>query len=366
MKLNYTGIAFMAILNVAAVYSGSAQDASAEEKTLNFSGYAEAYYSYDFNKPLHNARPAFIYSHNRVNEVTINLAFIKAAYDAGYVRANIALAAGTYMNANYSAEPGVLKNIYEANAGVKLSKKHDLWVDAGIMPSHIGFESAIGKDNWTLTRGLAAENSPYFETGAKISYTSPSQKWYLAALYLNGWQRIQRPDGNSTPAFGMQLTYKPSSKTILNYSNFCGSDKPDSTWQLRYFHNLYGIFQLSGKWAITTGCDFGMEQKAKGGSNYSHWYAPVLMVRYLPSEKTGLTARIEYFNDKNGVIVGTGTPNGFQTAGLSAAFDYNITSDIIWRLEIKNYNSRDDIFVKRNSLMSDNNLSAATALAISF
>ena len=29
----------------------------------------------------------------------------------------IALAAGTYMNANYAAEPGVLKNIYEANAG---------------------------------------------------------------------------------------------------------------------------------------------------------------------------------------------------------------------------------------------------------
>ena len=51
-------------------------------------------------------------------------------------RANIALAVGTYMNANYAAEPGVLKNIYEANAGVKISNNKNIWVDAGILPSH--------------------------------------------------------------------------------------------------------------------------------------------------------------------------------------------------------------------------------------
>ncbi|MBK8628485.1 MAG: outer membrane beta-barrel protein [Saprospiraceae bacterium] len=27
-------------------------------------------------------------------------------------------------------------------------------MDAGIFPSHIGFESAISADNWTLTRSL--------------------------------------------------------------------------------------------------------------------------------------------------------------------------------------------------------------------
>jgi hypothetical protein len=34
--------------------------------------------------------------------------------------------------------------VYEANVGGKfLVAKHNLWIDAGIMPSHIGFESAI-------------------------------------------------------------------------------------------------------------------------------------------------------------------------------------------------------------------------------
>src|SRR6187399_1111640 len=89
---------------------------------ISFTGYAEVYYTYDFNEPENHNRPSFIYSHNRHNEVNLNLGFVKTTYNSERVRANVALAAGTYMNANYAAEPGVLKNIYEANAGFKLSK----------------------------------------------------------------------------------------------------------------------------------------------------------------------------------------------------------------------------------------------------
>jgi hypothetical protein len=71
----------------------------------------------------------------------------------------LAFHAGTDSNDHYANEPGLLKNIYEANVGISLNKKNNLWVDAGVMPSHIGFESAISMDNWYLTRSLLAENS---------------------------------------------------------------------------------------------------------------------------------------------------------------------------------------------------------------
>jgi hypothetical protein len=124
---------------------------------LSFSAYAEVYYNYDFAKPPNHTRPSFIYNHHRSEEVTVNLAMVRSAYSSSKVRFNVGLMAGTYANANLAAEPGVLKNLYEANAGVRLSKRYQLWLDAGILPSHIGFESAIGKDNWTLTRSLAAK-----------------------------------------------------------------------------------------------------------------------------------------------------------------------------------------------------------------
>lgn len=61
----------------------------------------------------------------------------------------------------------------------------DNWLDAGIYPSHIGLESAVGKDNRTLTRSLAAENSPYYESGARITYVTPNNAWTLCAHVLN-------------------------------------------------------------------------------------------------------------------------------------------------------------------------------------
>ncbi|MCW3087922.1 MAG: porin, partial [Sediminibacterium sp.] len=141
----------IAILVAAFIATVTIAQDTAIKSPLTISGYAEAYYVYDWNKPFTNTRPSFFYSHNRANEITLNLAFIKAAYATAAVRANLSLGTGTYMNANLAAEPGVLKNIYEANAGIRLSKTSNLWLDAGIFASHIGFESAIGKDCWNLT-----------------------------------------------------------------------------------------------------------------------------------------------------------------------------------------------------------------------
>ncbi len=259
--------------------TATAQENS-DKKPLIVSGYLETYYTYDFGKPASQNRPSFIYSHNRHNEVAMNLGMIKAAYQENGIRANIALATGTYMNANLAAEPGVLKNIFEANAGVKIAKQSDLWVDAGVFASHIGFESAIGKDCWSLTRGMLADNSPYYESGIKLTYISNNQKWLLSGLLLNGWQRMQRVPGNSTIGVGHQLQYKPNAAVTLNSSSFIGNDKPDSIKQMRYFHNFYGIFQLSDKWALTTGFDIGFEQQQKGSKQYNTWYTPVMMARW--------------------------------------------------------------------------------------
>lgn len=350
-KLNFLLVSFM--LSWVSYKTVMAQPTNPAQE-LSFSFYAEPYYSYDFGQPENHNRPGFMYSHNRHNEFNLNLGFVKAAYLAENVRANLALAAGTYMNANYASEPGVMKNVYEANAGIKISKNKNLWLDAGIMPAHIGFESAIGKDNWTVTRGMYAENSPYFETGAKITYTTDDNKWTLSALVLNGWQRINRVDGNNTPAFGHQIIYKPNSDITFNSSSFIGNDKADSIRQVRYFHNLYGIFQLSDKLAFTTGFDIGAEQKSKGNSDYNIWFTPVVIAKFSPSDKINIGLRAEYFKDENGVIISTGTPNGFQTWSYSANIDYFIRENVQWRIEGRGFSSKDKIFSESGNVTNKN------------
>ena len=352
---------------LAALFTGPifSQDSTAEKPNLSWTVFADTYYSYDLNQPEKHQKPSFLYNHNRHNEVNLNLGLIQAAYTAENVRGTMGLMVGTYAQYNYAAEEGLLKNVFQANAGVKISRTSNLWIDAGILPSHIGYESAISKDNWTLTRSLAAENSPYFETGAKISYTTKDSRWLLSGLVLNGWQRIRRPDGNNTPAFGTQLTYTPSAKALFNWSSFVGNDYPTAERKWRYFNDFYAIFQPSESLGITVGFDLGLEQSAKGSSKLNAWYAPSVVLRFTPSDSWAIAARGEYYSDKNGVIVAGGSPNGFKTIGASLNLDRKVAGRFWWRTEVRTLNSKDAIFTRTGKAVNGNSF-LTTSFAITF
>lgn len=336
-----------------------------ENQKIKVTGYLETYYGYDFNEPVNNNRPGFVYSHNRHNEVNLNLGFIKASYDSGKVRANVALMAGTYTNANLAAELGVLKNIFEANAGIKLSEAQNIWVDAGIFSSHIGFESAISKDCWVLTRNISSENTPYYESGAKVSYSTPEGQFTATLIYLNGWQRISRVDGNSKPAGGIQLTYKPTGKLTLNYSNYLGKEGVNAVSVTRIYHNFYAIAQVTDDFGLTAGFDYATQQQVKGQTEKSKVISPVLIAQYKLGPKFAVAARAEYYKDKDGIFIPTGTPHGFKTMGYSLNLDYSPISNAVMRLEGKVYDSKDKIFTRHlNSV--NHNATITASIAVSF
>ncbi|GAB3570306.1 porin [Spirosoma luteolum] len=346
--------------------------AQATTPGLSLSGYVEAYYTHDLTAPkTSQERPGFIYNHKRNREVNINLAFLKGAYAGERVRANLALQVGTYAQYNYAAEQSLIRNIYEANAGVKLSRTRDLWLDAGIFSSHIGFESAVSKDCWTLTRSMLAENSPYYLAGAKLTYNTPNGKWTLLGSALNGWQRVARLPGYTGPALSTQVQFKPSANLVLNWSTFVGADRPDSLQQHRVFNNFYALINPAGKVGVILGFDIGADRKPivangqRAGSGSYVWYSPVVIARVATGSRSYLAGRVEYYHDPAGVIIGTGTPNGFQTLGYSVNYDYSILPNALFRIEGKVYNSRDAVF-ETTTGPGKTNASLTTSLAVWF
>ncbi|GAA4824877.1 porin [Algivirga pacifica] len=340
--------------------------AQGQEGKFTVNGYLETYYIYDFEKPDNHIRSPLFYAYNRHNEVTLNLGYLRGAYESSKVRGELALMTGTYANANLAAEEGVLKNLYLANAGVRLSQKYDFWIDAGVFNSHIGFESAEGGDCLTMTRSLMAENSPYYESGVKLSYTSPNEKWFLSALVLNGWQRIGRVDGNNTPAGGHQITFSPSKNISINSSSFVGSDTPDEDRRMRYFHDLYGIFQFSEKMTLIVGFDVGAQQEQKGSSKYDLWYAPIIVGSYQMNKQFRLTGRVEYYDDQDLVIIPQSIGAAeVQTLGYSLNLDYSPYPNVLWRLEGRGLYDHNDPFIK-NGTASSYNFFVGTSLGVSF
>ncbi|MBO0935105.1 porin [Fibrella sp. HMF5335] len=368
-SVSYTSIAQTTDTTTASAPTQAATQA-VPNSGLTVSGYVEAYYSHDFSlAKTTQERPSFLYNHRRNREVNVNLAFIKAAYVNDRVRGNLALQVGTYPQYNYAAEQALIKNLFEANAGVKLSKNRDLWLDAGIFASHIGFESAISKDCWTLTRSILAENSPYYLSGAKMTYNTANGKWTLLGSVVNGWQRIKRLDGYSGPSLSTQVQYRPSPELTLNWSSFLGSDRPDSLRQTRFFNNFYAIINPQGRFGVILGFDIGSDQKpvvrtgsdarVEGGGSYV-WYSPVVIARYKTSDKSYVNGRVEYYDDKAGTLIGT---PGFQTMGYSLGYDYAMLPNALFRLEGKMYDSKTPLTTFENRRV---NTSLTTSIAISF
>jgi Putative beta-barrel porin-2, OmpL-like. bbp2 len=340
---NYMGkiifyLAWLPFLNQSAI----AQD-SLKSNHVSVNLWLDTYYAYDFSNPANHTKPSFIYNYNRHNEFNVNLALAGISYKDSTKKLNLGVMAGTYARYNLAAEPGLLRHIYEANAGIRISRKKELWVEAGIFPSHIGFESAVGKDCWTLTRSIMAENSPYYETGFKLAYKSRDNKWYLAAMVLNGWQKIRIIEGNNGAAFGTQLTVSAGKRFTINSSTYIGAEQPDTARQWRYFHNFYGIWQGTGKWAVIVGFDYGMQQKAKGSPVFNHWYTPVVIVRY-QQNNWAVAARVEYYQDKNGVIVPLVNSKYLRVAGLSMNADRKLGRNMFWRLEGRWFKSQPAYF----------------------
>lgn len=328
--------------------------------TFKLSGYLETYYSFDFLKPTSTPKPDYNYNYKNHNQLSVNLAFVKASYASKKVRSNLALMVGDYAKYNLSAEPNWAKPLFEANVGYKPFKQQNIWIDAGVMPSHIGFESAIGGDCYNLTRSILAENSPYYESGIKVSYTAPQENLYIAFLVLNGWQKIEMIGQNFTPSVGVQINYKAAKNLTLNYSNFIGNVNLDPTKALRAFHNLYAIYEATERSSFIFGFDIGT-QKTKQ-TRTAIWYTPVIISKFKLNSKHTIAGRAEYYHDKNEIIIPTATLNGYQTFGASINYDYQISPKMLWRAELKRYASKDPIF--KYAQQQENHTAATMAFIV--
>ncbi|MBL7856595.1 MAG: porin [Cyclobacteriaceae bacterium] len=331
------------------------------DPVFTLSGYLDIFYTYDFNQPITDYRQTFFYNYNRHNEVNLNLGYIKLEANHTNYRAALAFQSGTYPHDNYAQEPAPYGHIFEAHAGIALSKKNNVWLDVGIMPSHIGFESAVAYDNQTLTRSLVAENSPYYLTGVKVTH-QPSEALSISLLMCNGWQRIQRLPGNSLPGFGTQVQYERK-QLVFSWNTFFGTDDPDSVRRLRFYNNVYATWTLSAKAALTAGFDVGFQQETKGSSTYQVWYSPVIIFNYRMTDKWSVALRGEYYADASQVIIVTDTKNGFKTAGLSTNFDYQPFRYLRCRIEARWLKSADSLFTN-GTTATDSNLFVTSSVVV--
>lgn len=347
---------------------------------ITFGAFVDSYYAWDFGRPPEFDRSfaggsIFTTQPSRHNEFNVNLAFVEAKVDAPHYRGRLAIQAGTSVQSNYAGEPtrgtisgpSLSRMLQEAVVGVKLADH--VWVDAGIFYSHIGTESWASRDNPTYSRSLIADYTPYYESGVKFTWT-PNEKLTAQLDVVNGWQNIS--ENNSGKGAGLRLDYAADANTTVSYFNLVSSE---ATSRLRVFNGL-GVKRAMGRFSVLAEGDFGSQSRGAGTSGQSTWYGWSAIARVQATPEVALVARVERYDDKDQVIVTTGSyltgmqtiaNPAFQAVGGSFGVDVTPYARVAWRTEVRNVRNKHALFPNGlTGAPQKGNTVAMTSLSLTF
>lgn len=350
-------ITLLTALSLAAASLG----AQAPDTKITWGAYVDAYFAYDFGRPPTFDRSfaggaPFTTQPARHNEFNVNLAFIEAKLESPRTRGRLALQTGTSVQSNYSAEPVLARPIQEAVAGMRLSDR--VWVDGGVFFSHIGMESWLSRDNPTYTRSLAAEYSPYYQSGVKITYGGA--RLTAAINVVNGWQNIS--ENNSDKGVGARLDYAANASVTLSYYNFFSGE--GAAHQLRTLNGA-GVRVVRARTTLLGQADYGTQDGASGAAGTS-WYGATVIARVRTGDRSAIAVRAERFDDPDQTIVVTGSSDPFRGNGASLGFDFAPARGVLWRSELRGWTTGSDLFPNGIGAPKGSNAFVVTSLSLTF
>lgn len=370
--------ALVGLFIVSAAYPALAQSSASETDsasrrdtlvTVSFGAFVDGYYAYDFGRPKNFDR-LFTTQAARHNEFNISLGYVEAKLAASRLRGRLALQAGTAVQANYSAEPTIgtvsgpslSRFIQEAFAGYAITRA--VWIDGGIFLSWIGMESFISRDNLTYTRSLSADFTPYYVSGARLTW-QPSPSVTALFAIVNGWQNIS--ETNQDKGVGVRVDYTPIAATTVSYYDFFGNEV--GSGRLRVLNGIGLKSNISSTLTIQANFDYGTQEKADE-AGHSSWWSSGLTGKLQVSPTMGVSARVERFHDPDQVIVVTGVASAFMSTMASAGLDVAplANSRFLWRSEMRGMWADDSIFPDRSEIsgLSRHNYVVVTSLALTF
>lgn len=367
---------FITVVNGASVGAqSSGKDSlttSASDTTpkLSFGAFVDTYFAWDVRQPANFDR-SYTTQPSRHDEFNVNLAYIEGKLSGPRYRGRLALQWGTSVQANYAGEPrlgsvsgpSMSQYLQEASVGYQLQK--NLWLDGGIFFSHIGYEGWVSRDNLTYTRSLIADYSPYYEAGAKLTWT-PTAALTATFVAVNGWQVISRY--NTPPALGLRLDYVASPSVTLTYANFVGDVAPDaSVRRLRIFNEVIAQYKPTPAMTLAATLDAGSQQRSTSTGATAKWFGASLIGKYAVSDRVSVVGRAERYSDPHQVMVVTGVNDPFKTNSFSLGADVALSSHLVWRNEARVFDSSAAVWpTHRAGGYASSNGFLVTSMALTF
>jgi len=284
-------------------------DSTAKKGNLSITGSVDAYYRYNFANARDSGRTNNYTSFtNSQNSFELGMASLKADYTIGKVEAVADLGFGRRAEENSYNDRGTLAAIKQAY--VSYAPSHHIKFTMGKWTTHVGYEVMDAYVNRNYSIDYMFSYGPFFHTGIKMDITASSNFSFMIG--------VANPTDFSTASFAKKnfigqihlVTTNSKVNGCLNYVG--GKDMSDAS--INQF-DMVITGTVSSQFSV--GYNGTVKSVKQGGGNSDSWWGSALYLNYDPCSVFGLTARGEYFGDKNGVA-------GFGTN----IFDFTLTGNI--------------------------------------
>ncbi len=272
------------------------------------SGYADIFYTYNFNQPESGLNGGRIFD-TKHNTFSLGLIQAQLAYNYDKLEVMADLTFGPNANLGNFGNQGTAVLLKQAYVAYAFTDKLKLTV--GQFGTHIGYEVIEANANFNYSLSYLFGNGPFYHTGAKLDFAASEHIEFMVGL-LNGWDALQ--DYNDKKSIGFQTHIAPSEQVDI-YLNWIGGDEYDGVSNFGThkgsFVNLYDLtssFTISDPFHVGINAAYGTFKTGASErtdddpwSEDADWYGVALYADYAISDIFKLGIRGEHFNDKKGV-----------------------------------------------------------------
>lgn len=339
--------------------------ASDSTRKINFEGYVDLYYQYNFNQPadLKNSGRVFDTDHNNI---TISLIQAKISYQHKKYEAVVDLLFGPNADLANFGNANSSRFIKQAYLTYQLSPR--LSVTAGQYSTHIGYEVVDAPQNFNYSLSYLFGTGPFYQTGIKADYQVNDRLSIMGGI-INGWDQLS--DFNDKKSLTAQIGLVPHDHVQI-YFNWIGGDEYNG---MSGFGDLKGsytnLFDLVAQFQPHPKLHFGLngavglfntaynaEVPELAFSHDAKWYGLSGYADYAFSDIFSLGLRTEYFKDKEGIrYYGPIEMRAFTLTGNIKAYQnlLYIKPEIRWDHET-------DYFIERTGIPTDDQVTVGLAL----
>ena len=289
---------------------------------MDISGYIDAYYSFNANRPTNyaNGQVNDLYNFNdKTDQFNLSGAKLTINHDPDPVGAHVDFLYGrsnTIINnaATNGSSSDQLNYIEQAFLSLKPTKAKGFELDLGKFSTSAGAEVIEAKDDWNYSRALLfAWAIPYFHFGARTSLPVTKTET-IGVQVVNGWNNVSKANGGATVGFTSAFV-KPKYTWNVNY--YVGPENANTSSGFRNLIDTTLLLTPNSKFNAYINYDYGRNQDAThtidtgdgtittGDNNLSSWQGVAVAAHEMTKGKSSYTERYEYFTDPQGFSTGT-------------------------------------------------------------